>query len=134
MNVTITGATGLIGKGIVKALRERGDEVTVLSRDPSGATAKLGIPAVAWNATEEPAPAEAIRGRQAIVHLAGEPVAQRWTPSTRTAIRDSREAGTRNLVAAIAATDASERPAVPKRSSNSDFTAAISRLKTSCEA
>ena len=43
MNVTITGATGLIGKGIVKALRERGDEVTVLSRDPSGATAKLGV-------------------------------------------------------------------------------------------
>ena len=42
MNVTLTGATGLIGAGIVRALQARGDAVTVLSRDPDRARAALG--------------------------------------------------------------------------------------------
>ncbi|MET0819054.1 MAG: NAD-dependent epimerase/dehydratase family protein, partial [Solirubrobacteraceae bacterium] len=37
MRVTVTGATGRIGTRIVQRLRERGDEVTVLSRDPGKA-------------------------------------------------------------------------------------------------
>ena len=41
MNVTLTGATGLIGTGIVRALQARGDAVTVLSRDPDKARAAL---------------------------------------------------------------------------------------------
>ena len=44
MNVTITGASGLIGTRLVAALRERGDTVTVLSRDPARACAALGVP------------------------------------------------------------------------------------------
>jgi uncharacterized protein (TIGR01777 family) len=47
-----------------------------------------------------PDPAD-LAGRDAIVHLAGEPVAQRWTDESRTAIRGSREQGTRQLVEAI---------------------------------
>ena len=42
-----------------------------------------------------------MRGADAVVHLAGENVAQRWTAGARRAIRDSREAGTRNLVASL---------------------------------
>ncbi|MGZ8632262.1 MAG: TIGR01777 family oxidoreductase [Solirubrobacteraceae bacterium] len=111
MNVTLTGATGLIGTGIVRALRARGDAVTVLSRDPDKARAALGdVDAHAWRPREEPAPAAALSGRDAVVHLAGESVAQRWTDDARRAIHDSRERGTRNLVAGLAA--AEQRPGV----------------------
>jgi uncharacterized protein (TIGR01777 family) len=98
MRVTLTGASGLIGTKLVRALTVRGDDVTVLSRDPARAAQSLGVTAERWEPTEEPAPADALRGRDAIVHLAGERVDQRWTESAKRAIRASREAGTRNLV------------------------------------
>jgi uncharacterized protein len=110
MNVTLTGATGLIGTAIVNALLERGDAVTVLSRDPDRARGALGaVEAHAWRPLQEPAPAAALSGRDAVIHLAGESVAQRWTDESRDAIRGSREIGTRNLIAGIAA--AEPRPA-----------------------
>jgi uncharacterized protein YbjT (DUF2867 family) len=49
MRVTVTGATGLIGTRLVRELRARGDEVTVLSRSPERAREALGVDAVAWN-------------------------------------------------------------------------------------
>jgi uncharacterized protein (TIGR01777 family) len=97
MNVTVTGATGLIGTKLVRTLRTRGDGVTVLSRSPERAQAALGVDAVAWDPSSGPAPVEALRGRDAVVHLAGEPVAQRWSDGVKRAIRESREVGTRNL-------------------------------------
>lgn len=105
MRVTITGATGLIGPKLVRELIARGDEVTVLSRSPGKARETLaGAEAVAWeDPTSAPAPAAALDGRDAVVHLAGEPVAQRWSDEAKTAIHDSREAGTRNLVAGMRA-------------------------------
>jgi uncharacterized protein (TIGR01777 family) len=120
MNVTITGATGLIGTGIVRALRARGDVVTVLTRDPDRARGALGdVEAHAWRPLEEPAPAAALSGRDAVVHLAGENVAQRWTDASRRAIRASREIGTRNLVAGLAA--AEDRPGVLVSASGIDY-------------
>ncbi len=111
LRVTITGATGLIGPQLTAALLERGAEVTVLSRDPERARSKLGdVTALAWNLLEEAAPVEALSGRDAVVHLAGEPVAQRWSAGAKRAIRDSRVLGTRNLLAGIAALAAPERP------------------------
>jgi uncharacterized protein (TIGR01777 family) len=110
VRITITGATGLIGTRLVEALRARGDEVTVLSRSPERARGALGVDAVAWDPAAGPAPAEALAGRDAVVHLAGEPVAQRWSDRSKAAIRESRETGTRNLVAGIAA--AEPRPRV----------------------
>ena len=59
MKLTVTGAGGLIGTRLVAALRERGDEVTVLSRSPERTAAALGVPAVAWDPAAGPAPAEA---------------------------------------------------------------------------
>ncbi|MDO8184815.1 TIGR01777 family oxidoreductase [Conexibacter sp. JD483] len=112
MRVTVTGATGLIGAKLVDALCTRGDEVTVLSRDPDRARARLGgaVRAVAWDPAAGPAPERALEGRDGVVHLAGEPVAQRWNDEVRARIRDSRATGTRNLVAGIAA--AEPRPRV----------------------
>ena len=105
MRVTVTGATGLIGTKLVEYLLARGDEVTVLSRSPDRARSALpGVEAVAWaDPTAEPAPTAALDGRDAVVHLAGEPVAQRWSAAAKQRIHDSRERGTRNLVAGMRA-------------------------------
>ena len=120
MNVTVTGATGIVGAAIVRALQARGDAVTVLSRDPDRARAALGdVEAHAWQPLQEPAPAAALSGRDAVVHLAGESVGQRWTDEARRAIRDSRETGTRNLVAGIGAAD--PRPRVLVSASGVDY-------------
>ncbi len=107
MRVTVTGATGLIGSQLVARLRQRGDDVTVLTRDPERAVERLGegVAAVAWDPGESPAPTAALTGRDGVVHLAGENVAQRWTRDAKRRIRHSREVGTRNLVAGLAAAD-----------------------------
>jgi uncharacterized protein (TIGR01777 family) len=110
MRITVTGATGLIGRRLVRALQAREDEVTVLSRDPQKARATLGeVEAHAWSPLDEPAPTQALSGRDAVVHLAGESVAQRWNDESKRRIRESREIGTRNLVAGMAAADPSPR-------------------------
>jgi uncharacterized protein len=105
MRVTLTGATGLIGSKLVQALKARGDDVTVLSRDPARASRALGVSAEAWQPMDEPAPAHALTGRDAVVHLAGEEIAQRWNDRSKRAIRESREVGTRNLVAGLSGAD-----------------------------
>jgi uncharacterized protein len=112
MRVTLTGATGLIGPRLVAQLRGRGDEVTVLTRNPEKARAALaGVQAVRWaDPTSEAAPVDALAGRDAVIHLAGEPVAQRWNDESKRRILESREAGTRNLVAGMRA--ASPAPGV----------------------
>ncbi len=109
--ITLTGATGLIGPRLVHQLLERGDEVTVLTRDPVRARSVLGdVEATGWDLLSEPAPAGALSGRDAVVHLAGAPVAQRWTGAARQAIRESRVIGTGNLIEGLRS--AAERPSV----------------------
>ena len=108
--VAVTGATGRIGTHLVEALKARGDEVTVLTRNPERAAKLLGVEAVQWDPTSDGAPAEALAGRDAVVHLAGEDVAQRWSDAAKAEILSSREKGTRNLVTGIFA--AEPRPAV----------------------
>jgi uncharacterized protein (TIGR01777 family) len=98
MKVVVTGATGRIGSHLVEALKARGDEVTVLSRNPKKASDRLGVETVAWNASSEAAPSKAIAGSDAVVHLAGEDVGQRWTDAAKKEILASREQGTKNLV------------------------------------
>ncbi len=104
MKVAITGATGLIGRRIVVALRGQGDEVVALARRPD---AGLGVETRQWDATARPAP---VSGVDAVVHLAGEPVSQRWSEPAKERIRTSRTVGTANLVAGLEAAD--PKPAV----------------------
>ena len=109
-SVTLSGATGLIGTRLVDELLAAGWDVTVLSRDPGRARAKLGdrVRAERWDLLSEPAPADALTGRDAVVSLAGAPVSQRWSAAAKRAIRDSRVTGTENLIAGLRA--AEERP------------------------
>lgn len=83
MKVTVTGASGLIGSKLGAALKQRGDEVIPVSVREEVKPEQIG---------------------DAVVHLAGENVAQRWTDDARTRIEESRTLGTRRLVTAINAT------------------------------
>ncbi len=106
--VAVTGATGRVGTRLVKTLKDRGDEVCVLSRNPKRASELLGVEAFEWDPKSDGAPSEALAGRDAIVHLAGEDVGQRWSDDVKKEIAASREKGTRNLVTGIFA--ATPRP------------------------
>jgi uncharacterized protein (TIGR01777 family) len=104
VRVTVTGASGLIGSALVAELSEQGAEVTVLSRGAGlQSTEKPGVKAMRWDPLGEPAPVEALAGADAVVHLAGENIAQRWSERAKRAIRDSRVLGTRNLLAGLEA-------------------------------
>ena len=112
MRIAVTGATGFIGRHLVRRLLRDGHDVTVLSRDPASA---VDVPAAChvarWDPAAGVAGATAIAGAEAVVHLAGESVAGgRWTEARKRAIRDSRVAGSRALVEALAALPADRRP------------------------
>jgi uncharacterized protein (TIGR01777 family) len=115
MRVLITGATGTIGLATADALRARGDQVVALSRDPERGQRVLGDGAEvhAWaEPTSAPPPAEALAGVDAVIHLLGEPVAQRWTNEAKNKIRDSRVLATRELVTGLKELSDTERPKV----------------------
>ncbi len=101
MRVAVSGASGLIGSALVTALSTRGDEVTELARSTNWPDPKAAGP-----------PPDLLQGRDAVVHLAGEPIAQRWTDDARREIRESRILSTRTLVSALAELPQAERPGV----------------------
>ena len=97
MRVLMTGATGLIGKELGKSLAARGETLVCLVRDAQSAGRRLPFPATVFEWDHRSSvPAEALLGVDAIIHLAGEPVAEkRWSTSKRrwSAIRASWERG-----------------------------------------
>lgn len=110
--ILVTGATGMIGSAVCRALVARGDQAVGLSRDTARAAAQL--PEAEWHAwpdalSTEP-PAAALAGADAVVHLLGEPVAQRWSAQAKQRIRDSRIRSTHNLVAALRRLGDERRP------------------------
>lgn len=115
MRVLITGATGTIGLALADALRSRGDQVVALSRDPERGQRVLGEGAEVhgWaDPMSEPPPARALHGVDAVAHLLGEPIAQRWSQDAKQRIRDSRVKATHQLVSGLNALPGAERPAV----------------------
>lgn len=102
MKTLVTGATGFVGRELLSHL----ESPVVLSRNADRATESLSefnVTAHSWDATNEPAPPEAFEGVDCVIHLAGEPVAEgRWTAAKKERLRESRVAGTRNLVETLA--------------------------------
>ncbi len=106
MRYLITGATGFIGKRLLGMLRERGDEIYVLSRNPVRAGALPGVrEAFGWPDHETPFPVAALHGVDAVINLAGEPVIGRFTEGHKKKVLESRVFGTRALVEAMAHVD-----------------------------
>jgi uncharacterized protein (TIGR01777 family) len=99
--VAITGASGLIGRALLAHLRGQGKRIRRLVRSPDAA----GPDDIVWDPTRGVLEPRALEGADAVIHLAGEPLAQRWTSARRAAIRESRVRGTELLARTIAALD-----------------------------
>lgn len=105
MKIVLTGASGLIGRSLQDWLARQGNELACLGRK-----AASGADWHAWNPEAGPPPQEALEGASAVIHLAGEPVAQRWSAEVKRRIRSSRMDGTAALVRGLEAMP--ERPEV----------------------
>lgn len=98
MRVAVSGASGLIGSALSTELTAAGDEVVKLVRRDARSARE-----VTWDPSTKLDPT-ALNGVDAVVHLAGAPIAaKRWTPARKAELRSSRIDSTRILATAMAA-------------------------------
>ncbi|MGC6493635.1 MAG: TIGR01777 family oxidoreductase [Myxococcota bacterium] len=101
MHVAVTGGTGLIGRAVVAALRARGDRVTVLSRRSSA-----DDDVMTWDASRGVAGVRNLEGLDAVINLAGAPLATRpWTANRREVLLNSRVDATAAIARSLAKLD-----------------------------
>lgn len=100
MRITLSGATGFLGRHLVERLSKEGHSVCLLTRRPLTGLPS-GVETFIWNPPRvEPAP-EAFESSDAVIHLAGATVNQRWTEESKKLLRSSRLDSTRSLVQAL---------------------------------
>lgn len=104
MKIVVSGASGLVGSALCKFAADRGDEILKLSRRNDGENS------IKWNPESGELDHLQLNGVDAVVHLAGESVAQRWSDEAKKKIRESRVNGTRTISEAIAR--AAQKPKV----------------------
>ena len=102
--VLISGSSGLLGSALIPTLQARGFAITRLVRGTPAADDQIH-----WVPTR-PLDPESLAGFDAVIHLAGESVATRWSADKKSKIRESRVTSTRNLAQALARS--SKRPRV----------------------
>jgi uncharacterized protein (TIGR01777 family) len=112
MKIAITGATGFVGSRLVERLQAEGHQILVLTRNLASAQKKFSnVQVVTYTPTESGPWQGAISGCDAVVNLAGEPIAEnRWTPERKREILNSRKLGTQKIVEAIATSE--QKPTV----------------------
>ena len=103
--IAVTGATGLIGSALVARLRASGHTVHRLVRGDIGEPGDIR-----WNPASNMLDRSALDGVDAVINLAGAPVAQRWTSDHKKAIRSSRIDSTSLIARTIAGS--ARRPGV----------------------
>jgi hypothetical protein len=105
MRIAVTGASGLIGSALTASLTSDGHEVVALVRRPP-----RGAGEARWDPRAGTVDAGALAGCEAVVHLAGAPVAQRrWSARRKKVLLDSRVDGTATIARAMAALDPKPR-------------------------
>jgi uncharacterized protein (TIGR01777 family) len=99
MRILITGGTGFIGRALVNRLLQRGDQITVLSRDISKASALLGDRVHVWQSLAQWQTDTAF---DAVINLAGEPIIDKaWTAKRKQQLLASRIGVTEQLLEGI---------------------------------
>src|SRR5262245_57474104 len=104
MNLVVTGGTGFIGQALCVSLSRRGHRVTVLTRNGRAASQLFGtlVTTVNWNGHDPGVWEESLEGTDAVINLAGAPIADaRWTEARKRLLTESRVHLTRRLVEAI---------------------------------
>src|SRR5579862_9831043 len=100
MNILVSGSSGLVGTALIPVLTAEGHDIIRLVRSKSWSPSKE---MTGWNPMSNDIDAAGLEGLDAVVHLAGEPIASgRWTEAKKARIRDSRVKGTRLLCEALA--------------------------------
>lgn len=113
MRIAITGATGLVGRALAAYLATAGHTIVPISRRPlthlAAGDPLAMAPTVVWDPAQGTIDADALEGVDAVIHLAGEPIAHdrwippaRWTTESRMKIRESRIQGTRLIAETVA--------------------------------
>jgi uncharacterized protein len=111
MKIAITGASGFVGSRLVEKLKAEGHQILVFTRNLERARRVLSdVEFVVYKPIESGDWQQKIAGCDAVVNLAGEPIAERWTPEHKKAILESRQLGTQKLVEAIS--QANPKPSV----------------------
>lgn len=100
LHVAITGASGFIGTALAAFLSTGGHQVSRLVRGNPG-----GAGEIAWDPAAGTLDAAALRGVDAVVHLAGAPIGRRFTAAHKRSVMDSREKGTRLVAETLAGMD-----------------------------
>lgn len=104
MHIVVTGGTGFIGRALCASLQQAGHRVTVLTRRLQEVNRVCGaaVTAVEWNDGGASGWEQILEGADAVVNLAGAPIADaRWTTARKRLLTDSRVRGTRQLVEAM---------------------------------
>ena len=105
VKILISGSSGLIGRALAAALEGDGRETAALIRPTSASSS-----GVRWDPDAGTIDAAALEGFDAVIHLAGENIAdRRWTDARKARIRDSRVRGTSLLADALASLDRKPR-------------------------
>jgi uncharacterized protein (TIGR01777 family) len=104
MKVAISGASGFVGKNLVKALLGQGHQVVVLTRNAPRAAAELGpgCDYLAWSDNHQLPALAKHTGINAVINLMGANIAEKpWTTDRKKELFDSRVVATKNLMDAI---------------------------------
>jgi uncharacterized protein len=112
MKIAIAGATGFVGSRLVEQLQAQGHQIVMLTRSPQQATSRFPqATVVGYKPLKSGEWQLAIDGCDAVINLAGEPIAEkRWTPAQKRIMLDSRKIGTEKIVEAIS--QATSKPPV----------------------
>lgn len=105
MKILVTGSTGLVGTELVRLLAEKGNSVTRLTRSRSGSSKDTAY----WDPSRGQIESDKLEGHDAVVHLAGENIAGRWTEEKKIEIENSRVIGTGLLAESLAGLGAKPR-------------------------
>lgn len=107
MRITLSGATGFLGQHLMRRLSEEGHQIALLTRRPVTGLA-ANVESYLWDPPRIGPPEAALAGSDALIHLAGATVNQRWTRQVKELLRSSRLDSTRSLVQGLSTL--AERP------------------------